>query len=433
MELSRLKRVRWAVRMTLILGVAASVVANILHARENPISQAIAAWPPLALLLTVELISRVPVHRRSLAAARLVATATIAGIAAWVSYWHMVGVAARYGEEGAAPYLLPLSVDGLIVVASICLVELGSRITAALSPAEGARSATTTDGASTAAAAHAVDYPQPVRAAFVNGPIVRTEAGLHSTRTPSANGSRTSGATDPDTAPAVPAPTPDAVRTPVPDTAPAVAAPEPDTARTPDPDTRRGTAHPVPDTARAPEAPVPDTARSSGTAVPDTAREVDTPEPDAGERVPVPARGAVSEPAADGRIGGSRPVSGRPDIQRTPAAQGVAEPPRPRTSSAPAAVGHSGGVRTSGALAHALEPAAVPAGSTREQVFLLLDQKWSVEQVRQLRPTKVADELLPRLDSADRDTVARYVRAWCDAIDSGRRVPAGQLRSVPRR
>jgi hypothetical protein len=126
--LQHLRRVRWAVRATLFLGVAASVVANVLHALDNPISQAIAAWPPLALLLTVELISRVPVHRRWLAAARLLATATIAGIAAWVSYWHMAGVASRYGETGASPYLLPLSVDGLIVVASICLVELGGRI-----------------------------------------------------------------------------------------------------------------------------------------------------------------------------------------------------------------------------------------------------------------------------------------------------------------
>ena len=141
MPLPQLRRVRWAVRATLLLGVAASVVANVLHALDNPISQAIAAWPPLALLLTVELISRVPVHRRSLAAARLVATATIAGIAAWVSYWHMVGVAARYGETGASPYLLPLSVDGLIVVASICLVELAGRISTLERPAEPATSA----------------------------------------------------------------------------------------------------------------------------------------------------------------------------------------------------------------------------------------------------------------------------------------------------
>ncbi|MBQ1022769.1 DUF2637 domain-containing protein [Micromonospora sp. C95] len=123
-----LKRIRWAVRATLIVGVAASVAANILHAPPHPISQTIAAWPPVALLLTVELISRVPVHRKLLAAARLIATTAIAGIAAWVSYWHMVGVAARYGETGLSAYLLPVSVDGLIIVASISLVELSARL-----------------------------------------------------------------------------------------------------------------------------------------------------------------------------------------------------------------------------------------------------------------------------------------------------------------
>lgn len=128
MTLNQLRRIRWAVRAVLFLGVTVSVTANILHAVDNLISQAIAAWPPIALLLTVELISRIPVHRRSLAFARLVATAIIAGIAAWVSYWHMAGVAARYGETGASPYLMPVSVDGLVVVASICLVELAGRI-----------------------------------------------------------------------------------------------------------------------------------------------------------------------------------------------------------------------------------------------------------------------------------------------------------------
>jgi hypothetical protein len=125
---AHLHRLRWAVRATLTLGVAASVAANILHAHPNPISQIIAAWPPLALLLTVELISRVPTHRRSLAVIRLVATGGIAGIAAWVSYWHMAGVAARYGETGTASYLLPLSVDGLVIVASVSLVEISGRL-----------------------------------------------------------------------------------------------------------------------------------------------------------------------------------------------------------------------------------------------------------------------------------------------------------------
>ncbi|MER7008609.1 DUF2637 domain-containing protein [Dactylosporangium sp. NPDC000555] len=136
-------RVRWGVRGALVLGVATSVAANILHADPNPISQAISAWPPLALLLTVELISRVPVHRRSLAAVRLTATACIAGIAAWVSYTHMAGVAARYGEQGLAPYLIPLSVDGVVVVASVCLVELAGRMRA--TPTEPAPEPSTVD------------------------------------------------------------------------------------------------------------------------------------------------------------------------------------------------------------------------------------------------------------------------------------------------
>ncbi|MET7831314.1 DUF2637 domain-containing protein [Micromonospora sediminicola] len=144
-DLRHLTRLRWAVRAVLALGVAASIAANVLHARPNLISQVIAAWPPLALLLTVELISRVPADRRGLAAARLIAAGVIAGIAAWVSYWHMVGVAARYGETGAAAsYLLPISVDGLVVVASISLVEIAGRIrTPSFSPTKGRPSATT--------------------------------------------------------------------------------------------------------------------------------------------------------------------------------------------------------------------------------------------------------------------------------------------------
>lgn len=128
MQLPQLKRIRWAVRAALFLGVAASVAANVLHAQPNIISQTISAWPPLALLLTVELTSRIPMHRPLLAFLRVVSTIAIAGIAAWVSYWHMQDVAVRYGETEISAYLLPISVDGLIVVASVSLVELAGRI-----------------------------------------------------------------------------------------------------------------------------------------------------------------------------------------------------------------------------------------------------------------------------------------------------------------
>jgi hypothetical protein len=129
-SMKHLKRLRWAVRFVLSLGVAASVAANILHANPNPISKTIAAWPSLAFLLTVELVSRIPVTRRLRATIRIGATAMVAGIAGWVSYWHMVDVAGRFGETGTSPYLLPLTVDGLIVVASVSLIELAVKIAA---------------------------------------------------------------------------------------------------------------------------------------------------------------------------------------------------------------------------------------------------------------------------------------------------------------
>lgn len=128
MNVRQLRRVRWAVRACLVLGVAASVSANVLHAQPDPIAKVIAAWPPCALLLTIELMGKVPVSKMPLAVCRLLAAASIAGIAAWVSYGHMAGVALRYGESPSSAYLLPLSVDGLVVVTSVCLVELAGRI-----------------------------------------------------------------------------------------------------------------------------------------------------------------------------------------------------------------------------------------------------------------------------------------------------------------
>jgi hypothetical protein len=46
----------------------------------------------------------------------------------------MADVASRYGETSTSAYLLPVSVDGLIVVASICLVELAARLRTVESP-----------------------------------------------------------------------------------------------------------------------------------------------------------------------------------------------------------------------------------------------------------------------------------------------------------
>lgn len=132
-SLRTLRRRRWGVRAALFLGIAASVSANVLHAEPNAIARVISSWPPVAILIALELVSRVPATGW-LGRVRNVALAVVAGIAAWVSYWHMAGVAARYGEAADAAHLLPISVDGLIVVASVSLVILSTQIRSAEQP-----------------------------------------------------------------------------------------------------------------------------------------------------------------------------------------------------------------------------------------------------------------------------------------------------------
>jgi hypothetical protein len=198
-ELARLARVRAGVRAVLALGIAASVAANILHAEASIVGRLVAAWPPVALLLAIELLSRIPVHRRWLSAARLTATAAVAGIAAWVSYWHMVSVAAAYGESQSSAHLIPVSVDGLVVVASVCLVELGARIASldttraaapALAPVTGPHEATSpvvqpAEPASSpkpAAPSRAPAAPAPARPAVAGKRSGSTAAAIARTR-----------------------------------------------------------------------------------------------------------------------------------------------------------------------------------------------------------------------------------------------------------
>lgn len=54
---------------------------------------------------------------------RNLSAAAVAGIAGYASYWHQVHVATMAGERDELAHLLPFSVDGLLVVASIAMVD----------------------------------------------------------------------------------------------------------------------------------------------------------------------------------------------------------------------------------------------------------------------------------------------------------------------
>ena len=110
-----------------VLGVVASVAANVAHARSGMGPRLASAFAPVALLLTVEIMSRVPwPSGRTWALSRWAGTGAVALVAAVTSYRHMSALLASYGEDELTALIQPLCVDGLMVVASLALLALGA-------------------------------------------------------------------------------------------------------------------------------------------------------------------------------------------------------------------------------------------------------------------------------------------------------------------
>lgn len=101
---------------TFALGALASVGANIVAAEPTIIGRVVSSWPAVALLLTVHLFQHAP---RVWWVKAMVAI--VAGVAAWISYWHMVDVATLAGEGVVSAHLLPFTVDAMMAVASVVM------------------------------------------------------------------------------------------------------------------------------------------------------------------------------------------------------------------------------------------------------------------------------------------------------------------------
>jgi hypothetical protein len=126
-RLAKLYADRRLVRIAVAAGVAISLAAN--AAGSTTVVNALyAAWPPISLLFVLEILPRTPLGRWHSTAGRVLATLCVAAAAGWLSYSHMAASAAAHGEHGVNAYVWPISVDGLMTVAAIALVEIGARV-----------------------------------------------------------------------------------------------------------------------------------------------------------------------------------------------------------------------------------------------------------------------------------------------------------------
>jgi len=121
------------VRGALGFGIVTSITANVIHSLTQAHDQSwqvwssagLAALAPLVLFISTEMVTRIPIHSRILGVARLLITLALAGFSGWISYWHMASVAGMLGETSGSQYIYPLIIDGMMVVATISLIELG--------------------------------------------------------------------------------------------------------------------------------------------------------------------------------------------------------------------------------------------------------------------------------------------------------------------
>jgi len=125
------------------LGGVVSVAANIAHSYVPP-DAAPTEWAPppgavigavfwpVALFVAVEILARTawPTGRRW-TALRYLGLLPVALVAAVVSYRHLSGLLAFYGEDPLTVILGPLAVDGLMVMASTALIATGVRCVSA--------------------------------------------------------------------------------------------------------------------------------------------------------------------------------------------------------------------------------------------------------------------------------------------------------------
>ena len=131
---TELRSVQQRVHAVLLVALAVSVVANVLAAEPTFVGRAVASWPPVALMLVVDVLGRAPKGSGALGWISSLGAGAVALVAGVASFSHMQHVARAAGESELVAVLFPLTVDGLAVVASVSLVEINRRLAADVVP-----------------------------------------------------------------------------------------------------------------------------------------------------------------------------------------------------------------------------------------------------------------------------------------------------------
>jgi hypothetical protein len=221
------------------LGGLVSIAANIAHSYVPPQGAAVDWTPkfgavigavvwPVFLFVAVEILARVAwPHGLTWQLLRWLGLVPVGAVAALVSYRHLSGLLAFYGEEPLVCVLGPLAVDGLMVMATAAILATGQHTRTTASTHSSSAATTAPINTSTTATPSTTASPRTTR-------TTRTTALPSTTSTTAPTSTTQIGPADPDVPSPVPATTPALVPVPEPATRPEpVTAPRPEPVPTP--------------------------------------------------------------------------------------------------------------------------------------------------------------------------------------------------------
>jgi hypothetical protein len=133
-KLKHLKWLLWANRSMIVFGYLVSVTFNVLHADWNVFSIIIAMVSPTLLIYAFEIGSRIPIPkdpgwlRGVMIGVRIAATLLIAGITAWISYFHQRDSFLKWGGDPTQAAWLPIAIDLFMIVGSAGVMEVTAQM-----------------------------------------------------------------------------------------------------------------------------------------------------------------------------------------------------------------------------------------------------------------------------------------------------------------
>jgi hypothetical protein len=139
-ELKHYRRLWIFVTVVTVLLIGITVTLNVMHAPPTWGARLIGGTPPVFVFFCIELVSRIPATSKAVTFGRIAGSVVVAGFSFAISYQQQVEFIHALGFVGWVANIYPIIIDGVMVVATLSLVEVTRKVRALRSELEKAPS-----------------------------------------------------------------------------------------------------------------------------------------------------------------------------------------------------------------------------------------------------------------------------------------------------